>query len=83
MAIDGPAGPPKKAKLGAIIMSAQTGLPIIPITFQTTHERYAKGWDRKRVPRIFSSWTIVYEKPVYADPLNFKKSRLELEKALG
>jgi len=83
VAVDGPAGPPKKAKLGAIMMSAQTGLPIIPITYKTTRERYAKGWDKKRIPLIFSSWTVIYKKPIYADPFNLEKSRLDLEKALG
>jgi len=83
VAVDGPAGPSKKAKSGAIMMSAETGLPIIPIRYKTTGERYAKGWDRKRIPHLFSSWTIIYEKPIYADPFNLEKSRLELEKALG
>ena len=80
VAIDGPAGPPKKAKIGAIEMSAQTGLPIIPITYQTTKEFRWGGWDRKRQPYYFTSWTVTFENPIFADPQNLESSRLELER---
>ncbi len=83
VAIDGPGGPAKKAKIGALQMSAQTGLPILPITFHTTREWRLSGWDQKRLPHLFSKWTITYEKPIYADPDNLEASRLELEKRLG
>ncbi len=83
VAIDGPAGPPKKAKLGAIEMAAATGLPIVPITYHTNGEFRLGGWDRKRVPTPFTSWTIKYQEPIYVDPSEKTLAIEKLQTVLG
>lgn len=83
VAIDGPSGPPKKAKVGVLEMSVESGLPIIPITYKTEKEWRLRGWDKKRIPHLFTQWEVVLGKPIYATRENYEASREALENALG
>ena len=62
---DGPRGPVKELKAGALIMAAETGLPIIPVTFEASSYWTMPTWDRKKWPRPFSSVTIISHPPQY------------------
>lgn len=83
VAVDGPAGPARKLKRGALDMAAETGLPIVPIRFE--YERALRGgaWDRKHWPLPHSRVTVVPGAPLTvaaSDPL---ASAPQLERALG
>ena len=50
VALDGPAGPAKKAKTGACHMGIKSGAPLIPVTFELPKFFRLPSWDKKRVP---------------------------------
>ncbi|MCF8464286.1 MAG: hypothetical protein K9G41_05575 [Flavobacteriales bacterium] len=62
---DGPAGPAKKLKAGVLIMSKETGVPIIPITMDASPKWILGTWDKKKQPLPFSRITITYHKPIH------------------
>lgn len=80
---DGPKGPVKVLKPGVLIMAAESGLPIIPMTFSATREYKLNTWEKKRVPYPFSKITVEYGKPIYVDDTNDEAVKAELIKALG
>jgi lysophospholipid acyltransferase (LPLAT)-like uncharacterized protein len=47
---DGPAGPPRVAKRGVLHMSAQSGVPILPLGFSFERAIALPSWDRMRLP---------------------------------
>ena len=61
---DGPQGPPRQCKPGAILAAARTGLPIVPAAAAAVREWTFNSWDRFSVPKPGS---IVYL--TYGDPL--------------
>ena len=65
VAVDGPAGPPKVMKPGAILMSQQTGIPLRSLSY--TCERYYRlgGWDYKLVPKLFSKVEMHLGPPIH------------------
>ncbi|MBX7183080.1 MAG: hypothetical protein K1X82_13285 [Bacteroidia bacterium] len=54
VAVDGPAGPPKVMKPGAMRMSLLSGVPLRTLRFECSRFFRVGGWDRKRVPYPFS-----------------------------
>lgn len=75
---DGPYGPAKKAKMGALLMSLKSGTPIIPIRFQLKKEWRTKSWDRKRYPSFFSTWQVIYGEPFFVTETNFEDMKKQL-----
>jgi len=75
---DGPGGPPMKLKHGAVHLSLQTGVPIVPIKY--TCEKYwvLPSWDGKRVPFPFGKIRVEYGAPIYVKSLQFQKEEEEL-----
>ena len=63
---DGPRGPVKQLKAGALIMAADSGLPIIPMTFHSSAHWVMPTWDRKLWPKPFSRIVITYHPPIHA-----------------
>jgi len=43
---DGPVGPRRKAKMGAVRLASETGVPILPVSAAASHYRRLKSWDR-------------------------------------
>lgn len=43
---DGPRGPRCKAQIGASVLSAQSGLPVIPLAYSTSRGKVMRSWDR-------------------------------------
>lgn len=86
-AVDGPRGPKYKVKPGIIDISRKEQIPILPLA--AVADRYwtlRKTWDQFRIPKFFSTVTIVYGEP-YIIPaetqgLAFGKAKLELEERL-
>ena len=68
---DGPKGPVRKMKDGALIMSLKTGTPIIPIGFQVAGNWRINSWDKKRYPPFGSTLKVVYGSPIYVTKENF------------
>lgn len=57
---DGPYGPEKVLKKGVLYMSANSGVPIVPIRIEMSSYFNLRSWDRKRVPLPFSRIDYIY-----------------------
>jgi len=64
---DGPRGPAKKLKAGAVITAKKSGLPLILVGTAYMKKRELKNWDKFQVPSFFTKANIVYSEPVYVD----------------
>ncbi len=80
---DGPAGPPKVLKKGALHIASQLGLPITPLRFKCAWKFRSRSWDRKWVPLPFARIRLEVGAPIRVTPENFDEAAGTLEKALG
>lgn len=58
LAVDGPAGPYRELKPGCLLMSRDTGVPVIALRIECSRYWRLGGWDRKMVPYPFSTITV-------------------------
>ena len=65
VAVDGPAGPPKVMKPGAILMAQQSGVPIRSLSYTCSKYFRLGGWDFKVVPKLFSRVEVEIGAPVF------------------
>jgi lysophospholipid acyltransferase (LPLAT)-like uncharacterized protein len=65
---DGPTGPRRKAKLGIVRLSSETGIPIIPLAVVSSHYRRLNSWDQLLIVLPFSKCVLYYGKPIYIPP---------------
>lgn len=61
---DGPRGPARTMKPGALMAARMSGLPVVPLAVGASRAWYAKSWDRFMIPRPFSRVRIAYGAPV-------------------
>jgi len=80
---DGPGGPPFVAKKGVLHIALQSGIPILPIRFQTARVIQLKTWDKKKWPLPFCTIRVQYLEPIEVTNGTFDKAYDELVKALG
>ena len=64
---DGPKGPAKKLKAGAVVTAKKSGLPLILIGIGYKKKRVLKNWDNFQIPTLFSKANAVYSEPIYVD----------------
>ena len=65
--LDGPKGPRREAKAGAVLLAAQTGTPILPVALATKPAWRLKSWDRMMVPVPLGRITALYGPPIYVE----------------
>ncbi len=63
--IDGPKGPPRIAKLGAVLLAKKSGHPILPVTMALQRRWIAPTWDSFQVPKPFSRACVFVAEPIY------------------
>ena len=80
---DGPGGPAFVAKTGVLHIALQSGIPILPIRFQTARVIQLKTWDRKKWPLPFCTIRVQYLEPIRVTNDKFDEAYDELTKALG
>ncbi|MBZ0253787.1 MAG: lysophospholipid acyltransferase family protein, partial [Candidatus Methylomirabilis sp.] len=84
--VDGPKGPAGVAKLGAIILAKETGLPIVPVNWWASPRIALPNWDRTLLPVPFGRMAIAYEEPIFvpadASPEDMERLRALLEERL-
>jgi len=51
---DGPVGPPKRVKAGALALASMSGMPVVPVGVACTKAWRARSWDRMMVPLPWS-----------------------------
>jgi hypothetical protein len=85
--IDGPKGPRRVAKMGAVMLAKKTGQPILPFTIVARNFWEAKkSWDRFQVPKPFTRARVLIGPPIYvpakAAESTMESKRVELQSAL-
>jgi lysophospholipid acyltransferase (LPLAT)-like uncharacterized protein len=64
---DGPRGPNRKMKPGALKLAQETGAYLVPFTFSSSKRKILKSWDRFLIPRPFSKFVAIYGNPILAE----------------
>lgn len=67
---DGPRGPRRIAKAGAILAAARTGSMIVPVHADAKSGWRAQSWDRFLVPAPFAQVRVAYGHPFRADGID-------------
>jgi lysophospholipid acyltransferase (LPLAT)-like uncharacterized protein len=65
MVVDGPLGPPREAKIGAVLLAYKAGVPIIPISYGADRCWVLNSWDRFMIPKPFARVILRYEEPIW------------------
>jgi len=83
LTVDGPRGPAGVVKPGVIYAASRSGCPLLPSAVGYSSFWSLRSWDRLRIPRPFSSMTVVYGEPILipADLSGADADRLCLEVA--
>ena len=86
--LDGPKGPRRVAKPGIALLSARTGVPIVPNAIAAVPcWRIKKSWDQMAFPKPFSRIICAYAPPIPAPgdtrPETIEATRLEVETRLN
>ena len=65
---DGPRGPNRKMKLGALKLSQQSGAYIVPFTFAAARAKTLNSWDRFMIFYPFTKVVAFFGEPLLVDP---------------
>jgi hypothetical protein len=76
---DGPKGPDRKFKLGAIKLATETGAALVPFSFSAKRRKILHSWDRFEMFFPFTKIAAVYGEPIEI-PRNLPPDRLENER---
>lgn len=84
---DGPRGPARKLKAGALKIAQLTGVPIQPVVYSAARAKFFASWDRFLLPWPFSPIVVIFGEPVNVPPeitpSEFETLRLEVENTLN
>lgn len=58
--VDGPTGPAYISKIGIIVLAKRTGLPIVPVMWNSDRSWRISSWDRTMIPKPFSKIVFLY-----------------------
>lgn len=76
---DGPPGPLNTFQKGALHISMNSSIPMVPVKFEYANARTLGGWDQKRFPRLFSKFDVYLGKPIIVNESNFKHVIAEIK----
>jgi hypothetical protein len=84
--IDGPRGPARISKHGAVWLARATGNPVLPFHCEADSHWTLRSWDQAQIPRPFATVSLVVGKPIEvpreADAKVLEAARTELEARL-
>ncbi|HVP67159.1 MAG TPA: DUF374 domain-containing protein [Anaeromyxobacteraceae bacterium] len=80
---DGPHGPARHVKDGVLILSEQTGAPIVALRVECSRAIRLPTWDRKLLPLPGSRITVSYGEPLRATPSAREACRAAVARYLG
>jgi len=84
--VDGPRGPARMAKSGAVLLARATGLPIVPGTWWARPCLRFRSWDRTMVPLPFARIVFAFSEcllvPATADEADVERFQDELTRRL-
>lgn len=77
---DGPKGPPRKLKAGAVIAAKRAKIPLVLLGAGYQKKRELSSWDKFQVPIFFSKVNLIYSDPIYIDnELSYEKTSEVIE----
>jgi lysophospholipid acyltransferase (LPLAT)-like uncharacterized protein len=65
---DGPKGPNRRFKLGAVRLASQTGAHLVPFTFSTDRKKILSSWDHFLMFHPFSRVVVMFGEPLQVEP---------------
>ena len=78
---DGPRGPNRKMKPGALKLAQETGAYLIPFTFASSRKKNLNSWDKFMIPKPFSKVAAIYGEPFSVKPdLSDEEFKKELQR---
>lgn len=83
LTVDGPRGPARAFKPGALLVAQTVGLPLVPIAVGASAQWRLPSWDNFMVPRPFSVVRIAYGEPRWLAPGAGREIREEIARELG
>ncbi|MFC1867887.1 lysophospholipid acyltransferase family protein, partial [Thermodesulfobacteriota bacterium] len=87
MVVDGPLGPARVAKTGAVILARNANVPLIPVAWGTDRCWTLNSWDRFIIPKPFARIVYCFAEPIWipssADGEEIGKYRKLLEDRLN
>ncbi len=83
---DGPRGPYRKLKMGAVYIAKKSGCPLIPISVYAKNMKNLKSWDKFIIVKPFTECIISYGEPIYVkedvEKVRLKKITTEIERKI-
>jgi len=79
---DGPRGPAHELRAGVLDLSQETGFPVVPLYVRCSAAWRLPTWDRKLLPKPFSSLDLVYGPPVVVTRENRDAVRIAIRRHL-
>ena len=84
--VDGPRGPRRVAKTGALLLAKKTGRPVLPFAVTAARSWRLGSWDRLQIPAPFTRASVRLGAPIGvsadADAGELEARRAELQRAL-
>jgi hypothetical protein len=84
--VDGPRGPRRVAKTGALLLAKKTGRPVLPFAVEAERFWRLGSWDGLQIPRPFTRAVVRLAPPIRvapeADEATLEARRAELQSAL-
>ena len=80
LTVDGPKGPWRRVKPGALLLARRTKLPVVPITFSADRFKLLRSWDMGMIPKPFARVVVAYGSPMDVSTLG---SPAEAAEAIG
>lgn len=62
---DGPRGPARKMKAGAVVTAKKANVPLVLAGVAFKKKRMLKSWDSFEIPKFFTSAKIIFSEPIY------------------
>jgi lysophospholipid acyltransferase (LPLAT)-like uncharacterized protein len=78
--LDGPRGPARAAKPGAVFLARATGAPILPFHLEADRFWELRSWDRTQIPKPFARIALVIGEPLYV-PADADAAAVEAHRA--
>ena len=85
MMVDGPKGPPRIVKDGAIKIAKLAGVPIVPVYWYSKNFTFAQfpSWDKMRSPVFATNLINIYGEPIYiSSDDSDEEARQKVQKSL-
>jgi len=65
ISLDGSKGPRYEVQSGALLLAQLTGLPLVPLTFDTTKKKVLNTWDKMIIPLPFGHIHAKFADPIF------------------